>query len=102
MLLQSLQKENNLVGEVFKSDIESEAKSHFQKVHSDQTKLSEFIAMLKAFHDSPDQHEQEVFACMVHDLFEKYQDFGRYSQTELNITAILLGQLIHQKLVRLS
>lgn len=56
--------------------------------------------MLKAYHDSPDQREQEVFACMVHNLFEKYRFFGRYSQTELSITAILMGQLIHHKLVR--
>lgn len=84
----------------FESDIESEANAHFQKIHSEETQLSEVIRMLKAYHDSPDQREQEVFACMVHNLFEKYRSFGRYSEAELNTTAILMGQLIHHKLVR--
>lgn len=87
--------------EVFASDIENEANSYFQKIYSEQTRLDDVIQMLKLYKSSTEQREQEVFACMVHNLFDEYRFFPKYPDKELNITAVLFGQLIHHQLVRL-
>lgn len=84
---------------MFASDIENEANSYFQKIYSEQTRLDDVIQMLKLYKSSTEQREQEVFACMVHNLFDEYRFFPKYPDKELNITAVLFGQLIHHQLV---
>lgn len=59
--------------EVFARDIEQEANAYFQKIYSEQTKLEDVISMLKRYKTSTEQREQEVFACMVHNLFDEYR-----------------------------
>lgn len=85
--------------EVFASDIEDEANVYFHRVYSEQTRLEDVIAMLKQYRTSSDQREQEVFACMVHNLFDEYRFFPEYPEKALHITAMLFGQLIHHQLV---
>jgi CCR4-NOT transcription complex subunit 1 len=45
------------------------------------------------------QREQEVFACMIHNLFDEYRFFPRYPERELLITGRLFGSLIQHHLV---
>lgn len=40
--------------------------------------LEDVVAMLKGFKSSSVQREQEVFACMIHNLFDEYRFFPRY------------------------
>lgn len=58
--------------------MEEEANSHFQKIYSEARPIEEVVAMLKAFKASPNPREQEVFACMIHNLFDEYRFFPRY------------------------
>ena len=57
------------------------------------------IAMLERFKSSSDTREQEIFACMVHNLFDEYRFFHNYPEKELRITGILFGSLIQHQLV---
>lgn len=43
---------------------------------------------------------QEVFNCMLRNLFEEYKFFPQYPDKELHITAQLFGGIIEQGLVR--
>jgi CCR4-NOT transcription complex subunit 1 len=36
------------------------------------------VQMLKQFKSSPSAREREVFACMIHNLFDEYRFFPRY------------------------
>jgi len=85
--------------EAFAPDIEEEANSHFQKIYMSQMTIDEVVAMLKRFKTSADPREQEVFACMIHNLFDEYRFFPKYPDKELHITAVLFGALIHHQLV---
>lgn len=85
--------------EVFASDIEEEANVYFHRIYSEQTRPEDVIAMLKQYKNSSEQREQEVFACMVHNLFDEYRFFPNYPEKALQITAMLFGQLIHHQLV---
>ena len=77
--------------EGFASDIEEEANSYFQKIYGQQTGIDEMVGMLKRFKNSSVQREQEIFACMIHNLFDEYRFFPKYPEKELQIT---VGQAV--------
>ncbi|CAM9552602.1 unnamed protein product, partial [Ectocarpus sp. 12 AP-2014] len=80
-------------------EIESMANSYFQRIYTAEQSIEEVIAMLERFKSSSDTREQEIFACMVHNLFDEYRFFHNYPEKELRITGILLGSLIQHQLV---
>jgi hypothetical protein len=59
-------------------DIEEEANSYFQKIYTNQHSIEEVVNMLRSFKTSESQREQEIFACMVHNLFDEYRFFPKY------------------------
>ncbi|CAN0485224.1 unnamed protein product [Ectocarpus sp. 12 AP-2014] len=75
------------------------ANSYFQRIYTAEQSIEEVIAMLERFKSSSDTREQEIFACMVHNLFDEYRFFHNYPEKELRITGILLGSLIQHQLV---
>jgi CCR4-NOT transcription complex subunit 1 len=80
-------------------DIEECANSYFQRIYTSEQSISEVIEMLKRFKSSPSQREQEIFACMIHNLFDEYRFFHKYPEKELRITGILFGALVQHQLV---
>ncbi|RCH97016.1 hypothetical protein CU098_002737, partial [Rhizopus stolonifer] len=57
------------------------------------------IELLKRLSVSQDPREQDVYACMIHNLFDEYAFFPKYPDKELSITSTLLGSLIQHRLV---
>lgn len=80
-------------------DVEEKATQYFQKIYTGEQSINDFVAMLKKFKASSDTKENEIFACMVHNLFDEYRYFSRYPERELRITGILFGALIQEQLV---
>jgi hypothetical protein len=60
-------------------DIEAEANGYFQKIYTQHLSLSDAIAMLQQFKSSEVKRERDVFACMVHNLFDEYRFFHKVS-----------------------
>lgn len=85
--------------EAFAPDIEEEANAYFQRVYAGEITVEALVEVLKGFKNSTLGREQEVFACMVHNLFDEYRFFPKYPDKELHTTALLFGQLIHHSLV---
>uniref|UniRef100_A0A7S3VNL4 CCR4-NOT transcription complex subunit 1 n=1 Tax=Dunaliella tertiolecta TaxID=3047 RepID=A0A7S3VNL4_DUNTE len=85
--------------EPFASEVEDEANNHFQKIYSQEEPIEEVVQLLQSFKASNNAHEQEVFACMIHNLFDEYRFFPRYPDKELHITALLFGALVGHQLV---
>ena len=80
-------------------DVEEMATAYFQKIYTSETSIGEGVEMLKRFKNSGNAKENDIFACMVHNLFDEYRFFSRYPEKELRITAILFGALIQEQLV---
>ena len=49
-------------------EIEEMANSYFQKIYTSEQSIAEVIEMLKRFKSSTNQREQEIFACMIHNV----------------------------------
>ncbi|KAI8372978.1 CCR4-Not complex component, Not1-domain-containing protein [Radiomyces spectabilis] len=83
----------------FKPEIEAEANSYYERVYSEKISVDQLIEKLKEFHASKDPHDQDVLACMIHNLFDEFHFFPKYPEKELSITSLLFGSLIQHKLV---
>ncbi|XP_059059892.1 CCR4-NOT transcription complex subunit 1-like isoform X2 [Achroia grisella] len=84
-------------------EIEDEANGYFQRIYNHPPhptlSIDEVLDMLKKFQDSPNKREQDVFSCMLRNLFEEYKFFPQYPDKELHITAQLFGGIIEKGLV---
>jgi len=80
-------------------DVEEMATAYFQKIYTSEQSIGEVVEMLKRFKSSGNSKENEIFACMVHNLFDEYRFFSKYPERELRITGILFGTLIEEQLV---
>mmetsp|Transcript_25184 Transcript_25184/g.73927 ORF Transcript_25184/g.73927 Transcript_25184/m.73927 type:complete len:2663 (-) Transcript_25184:304-8292(-) len=80
-------------------DIEEMANKYFQKIYTSEQSLGEVVEMLKRFKTSGNARENDIFACMIHNLFDEYRFFSKYPEKELRITGILFGMLIQHQLV---
>ena len=86
-------------GESFSPDVEEEANAVFQKIYTGSQSIDTVIGMLSAFSSRGGRRERDVFACMVHNLFDEYRFFPKYPDKELRITALLFGALVARRLV---
>lgn len=80
-------------------DVEEMATAYFQKIYTSEQSIGEVVEMLKRFKTSGNAKENEIFACMVHNLYDEYRFFAKYPEKELRITGILFGALIQEQLV---
>lgn len=85
--------------ENFAGDIEEAANSYFQQIYTSKQTIESVVQTLSGFKNSASKREQEIFACMIHNLFDEYRFFPKYPEKELLITAILFGSLIQNQLV---
>ena len=57
----------------FGAGIEEEANSYFQRIYTGAASIEDIVSLLKGFQASSSQKEQQVYACMVHNLFDEYR-----------------------------
>ncbi|KAI9023310.1 CCR4-Not complex component, Not1-domain-containing protein [Hyaloraphidium curvatum] len=83
----------------FPQDVEDEANSNYERVYKGDLTVPELIEIMKRYKQSGVAREAQIFACMIHSLFEEYKFFSRYPDKELGITATLFGGLIQEQVV---
>lgn len=87
------------VGGQASEEVEEEANAYFQKIYTSDISIDEVIFLLKKFKSSTEKREQEIFRCMIHNLYDEYRFFHKYPDKELHVTGKLFGSLIHHQLV---
>ena len=83
----------------FLPEVEADSSSYFKRVFNDMMSIDEVVATLRRFKTSNSAHERDVFACMIHSLFDEYRFFPKYPEKELMITGKMFGALIENQLV---
>ena len=90
----------NLLSTPENSDqIEDKANKYFQKVFSGDITIPQIIDLMRTYKQSEDQGQNEIYACMIHNLLDEYRFFHRYPERELKITGELFGSIIQNKVV---
>lgn len=72
---------------------------HYKKMYSDEMQVRNIVEILDRYKRSRDPLEQDVFACMIHGLFDEYSHYVDYPLEALATTAVLFGGIISHKLI---
>ena len=65
------------------------------QVYTGKETSEALLARMAAF-KAGTPRERQLYACMVHNLFDEYRFFNKYPDKELHITALLFGGLVRQ------
>ncbi|KAI2628459.1 Not1-domain-containing protein [Hypoxylon sp. NC1633] len=72
---------------------------HYKKMYSQEVEVKFVVQTLEEYKRSRDPLEQDIFACMIHGLFDEYTHFVDYPLEALATTAVLFGGIISHKLI---
>ncbi|KAI1827358.1 Not1-domain-containing protein [Xylaria intraflava] len=71
----------------------------YKKMYSEESEVKVVVQRLEAYKHSREPLEQDIFACMIHGLFDEYSHFAAYPLEALATTAVLFGGIISHKLI---
>jgi CCR4-NOT transcription complex subunit 1 len=72
---------------------------HYKRMYSEELEVRDVVTALEAYKRSRLPSDQDVFACMIHSLFDEYAVYHTYPLEALATTAVLFGGVISQKLI---
>ncbi|KAF9430928.1 hypothetical protein BGZ94_002057 [Podila epigama] len=83
----------------FSADVEETTNDYYKRIYRGDITIPEIVNLLQQFKNSTNAREQDIYACMIHNLFDEYRFFSTYREKELSITSDLFGALIQHQLV---
>ncbi|KAG0199082.1 hypothetical protein BGX28_007595 [Mortierella sp. GBA30] len=83
----------------FSAEVEETTNDYYKRIYRGDVSIAEIVDLLQQFKNSADPREQDIYACMIHNLFDEYRFFSTYREKELSITSDLFGALIQHQLV---
>ncbi|KAF9875986.1 ccr4-not transcription complex subunit [Colletotrichum karsti] len=72
---------------------------HYKRMYGDEIQVRNIVEVLDRYKHSRDPLDQDVFACMIHGLFDEYAHYVDYPLEALATTAVLFGGIISHKLI---
>lgn len=72
---------------------------HYKRMYSDDLQVRSVVDALLEYKHSRDSLDQDIFACMIHGLFDEYPLYTTYPLEALATTAVLFGGIIAHKLI---
>ena len=71
----------------------------YKRMYSAELEVRDIIEALQEYKTSRDPAKQDIFACMIHGLFDEYVCFNEYPLGPLATTAVLFGGIISCNLI---
>ncbi|KAI1472684.1 Not1-domain-containing protein [Daldinia caldariorum] len=72
---------------------------HYKKMYGEESEVKYVVQKLEEYKHSRFPLDQDIFACMIHGLFDEYSHFIDYPLEALATTAVLFGGIISHKLI---
>lgn len=72
---------------------------HYKTMYGNEVQVKDIVETLKRYKHSRDPLDQDIFACMIHGLFDEYSHYVDYPLEALATTAVLFGGIISHKLI---
>ncbi|TPX41510.1 hypothetical protein SeLEV6574_g06049 [Synchytrium endobioticum] len=86
-------------GGSFSADVEEEVNAYYERIYQGEISIPQIVELLQRLKASPNQREQDIYSCIIHNLFDEYKFFPRYPDNYLAITSMLFGALIQHQIV---
>ncbi|KAF2458071.1 CCR4-Not complex component, Not1-domain-containing protein [Lineolata rhizophorae] len=90
---------NSQDGNKFSEETDAKMQDHYKKMYGMESDVRSIIEALQKYKTSEDPADQDLFACMIHGLFDEYNCFGEYPLEALATTAVLFGSIINFNLL---
>lgn len=90
---------NGKDGNALPSAANSKMEEHYKRMYGDEIQVRNIVEILDRYKHSREPLEQDVFACMIHGLFDEYNHYVDYPLEALATTAVLFGGIISHKLI---
>ena len=71
----------------------------YKRMYGNELDVSKVIEYLQECKESADSSKRDLFACMIHGLFDEYSCFSEYPIDPLSKTAVLFGGIIQVGLI---
>jgi CCR4-NOT transcription complex subunit 1 len=71
----------------------------FGKMYREEISMKQVLESMQRFKTSRDPQEQDLFACIIHGLFDEYHCFHEYPLDALRKTAVMFGGIINFRLI---
>lgn len=91
--------QNNTENNTFPPHVDKDMQQAYKQMYSQETELSEVVQYLQKLKVSQISREQDLFACMIHGLFDEYHCYPSYPLQALATTSVLFGSIILFKLI---
>jgi CCR4-NOT transcription complex subunit 1 len=91
--------ESGLSVAVFPPNIEQEVESIYSRIYAGDISIDQALDMLRESKSATSLHDKEIFACMLHSLFDEYKFFHQYPARELAMTGYMFGSIIQLRLL---
>ncbi|KEQ88882.1 Not1-domain-containing protein [Aureobasidium pullulans EXF-150] len=82
-------------GNSLSEDADAKMQEQYKMMYSNEVDPRGMIERLQHLKESEDSADQDLFACMIHGLFDEYNCFGEYPLEALATTAVLFGGIIN-------
>jgi len=86
--------ESGLTVAAFPPNIEQEVESIYSRIYAGDLAIDQALDMLRESKSASSPHDKEIFACMLHSLFDEYKFFHQYPARELAMTGYMFGSII--------
>lgn len=90
---------NNSESNTFPPIVDKEMQQNYKMMYSQETEISEMVTYLRQLKTSSVPQDQDLFACMIHGLFDEYHCYPSYPLQALATTSVLFGSIIVYKLI---
>ncbi|KAF3937997.1 hypothetical protein ABW19_dt0207215 [Dactylella cylindrospora] len=83
----------------FSPEVDKKMQEYYQKMYSGEISITTMVKDLQNLKNSDTVQEQDLFACMIHSLFDEYTCYPSYPIEPLATTSVLFGSLIEYHLL---
>ena len=83
----------------FPPDVDAQVDDFYQRMYAEEISLDHVIEVFQRLKKSDSRQDRQLFACMLHTLFDEYKFVQTYPPRELAMTGLLFGSIIQYHLV---
>lgn len=91
--------EDDLESSTISGSVDAEMQEIYRKMYGGELDVNDVVHTMQGFRESEDPSKRDLFACMVHGLFDEYPCFADYPLGPLATTSVLFGGIISRHLI---